>query len=83
MGDMIPPGWSYIPGACLEDIEAARVELSNRQRRIGSAASTLPVIVRRWITRLHDAGYSAEAIADIVGVTTAVVDGVLALSGRE
>jgi hypothetical protein len=77
MSDLIPPGWSYIPGACLEDIEAARVELSNRQRRIGSAAATLPVIVRRWITRLHDAGYSAEAIAGIVDVETAVVRGVL------
>jgi hypothetical protein len=77
MGDMIPPGWSYIPGACLEDIEAARIELTNAQRRLGSAAATLPVIVRRWITRLHDAGYSADAIAGIVDVETAVVRGVL------
>jgi DNA-directed RNA polymerase specialized sigma24 family protein len=70
-----------MPGTCLDDVEAARVELSNRRRRIGSAASTLPEIVRRWMTRLYDSGYSREAIADIVGVTTAVVDGVLALRG--
>jgi DNA-directed RNA polymerase specialized sigma24 family protein len=83
MNEQIPTGWSYMPGTCIDDIEAARVELSNRQRRIGSAAATLPVIVRRWITRMHDSGYSRETIADIVGVTTAVVDGVLTLRDRE
>jgi DNA-directed RNA polymerase specialized sigma24 family protein len=83
MNEQIPTGWSYMPGTCIDDIEAARVELSNRQRCIVSAASTLPVIVRRWITRLYDSGYSRETIADIVGVTTAVVDGVLALRDRE
>jgi DNA-directed RNA polymerase specialized sigma24 family protein len=66
-----------MPGTCLDDVEAARVELSNRQRRIGSAAATLPVIVRRWITRLYDSGYSREAIACIMDVTAAVVEHVL------